>query len=1028
MAEISALYFGPYRLAGPHGPFFRDSQEVKLPPKALAVLWELARQAGQVVTKTALLDTVWPETVVGEAVLTFQIQTLRQALEDDAKQPRYIVTVHRVGYRFVASLSTSPPVVSRQSSVVSQDQVDGSQPATSIVGREAELTRLHGLFAKALNGERQMVFVTGEAGIGKTALVEAFLSQIEAKDWKLEILPSPSPQASNLKPQTSSLWLGRGQCVEHYGTGEAYLPVLEALARLCQQPDGEQLIDVLRRMAPTWLVQLPALLGEAEYATLQQKVIGATQERMLREMTEALEVMGRSRPVILILEDLHWSDVSTVDLLAMLARRREAARFLVLCTHRLAELVVTNHPLKTVKRELVTRGQGIEVPLRYLSAEEVQVYLSQRFADHTIASTLSAFIYQRTEGHPLFMVQMTDYLAQQSDQAEMALTEAGANGPVVPQGLRDLIETQIGRLTDLEQQVLEVGSVAGVEFTAASVAAGMQVALEAVEDVCEQLGQRGQFVEEREVVTWPDGTVSGRYGFRHALYQEVLYRRLSKTRQVRLHRSLGLREEAGYGKRTSEVAAELALHFEQGRDYQRAAQYLRQAGENALRRNTFHGAIHLLSHGLALLAMLPESPVRDQQELALQLALGGALMAGESHGAPEVNQAYARAQVLCQGMRESSQLVLALSGLAAFYYTRSQTQSAVALAQQCLEVAQRLQHPALLASARATSGIVSLGLGVFADAREQLTQATAFYDARPSRSGTLRPTIAQEVTARSYLGAALWMLGYPDQGLRAAQQALTMAKQLEHPPSVGFAAFFLGAVRGYCREGRAVHEAAQLILAVAREQGLRVWHAHGAYARGEALVLQGQYAEGSESIRQAIAECTSMGVELGRAWRTARLAEAQGKMGQVEEGLATVAAALAWVSASGERYYEAELWRLKGELTLQQLQVSGFKFQAEKGQKSKVKSRKSKSLNPQPPTPSPKEAEACFHKALAVARQQEARSLELRAGMSLARLWQQQGKRKEAHAVLAEVYGWFSEGFETADLQEAKALLEVLSA
>ncbi|MCI0372348.1 MAG: AAA family ATPase, partial [candidate division NC10 bacterium] len=352
-------------------------------------------------------------------------------------------------------------------------------------------------FAHVRHGRRQIVFVTGDAGIGKTTLVEAFVHQLGAE---------------------AGLWVGRGQCIEHYGTGEAYLPVLEALGRLGRMSDGAPLVACLRQYAPLWLMHLPALLPLETRATVQHQGQGMTRERMVRELAEALEALTVERPVLLVLEDLHWSDPSTVEALALLTRRRETARLLVLGTYRPADLIIHNHPLKRVKQELVMHGHCTEVPLGGLRQEAVAAYLAQRQAAPEGREDLAAFVYRRTEGHPLFMVQVVDYLVQQgisltsappaADRAELLLRNLE-----VPQGLRGLIDAQIEQLVSTEQEVLQIGSVAGVEFAVASIAATLPASQDVVEAVCDRLARCGQFLEERGLAEWPDGTISGRYGF-----------------------------------------------------------------------------------------------------------------------------------------------------------------------------------------------------------------------------------------------------------------------------------------------------------------------------------------------------------------------------------------------------------------------------------------------------------------------------------------------------------------------------------
>jgi predicted ATPase len=396
------------------------------------------------------------------------------------------------------------------------------------VGREPELARLRKWLKRALNGIRQLVFVTGEAGIGKTTVVDAFVAHLSTKN---------------------NVWIGRGQCIDHYGQWEAYLPVLEALGHMCREPAGKNLIDLLAQHAPTWLVQMPALLPTTDLEALQRRTQGATRERMLRELAEAVEVLSAERPLVLFLEDLHWSDVSTLDWLAFVARRREPARLLIIGAYRPVEVIVGDHSLKSVKQELQLHGQCNELPLRFLTEEHVAKYLAVRFPARTTSRSplpqLAQAIHQRTEGNPLFMVNVVEYLAAQG-----GLEEATEHVQVgIPSDLRQMIEEQFHRLSDAERRVLEVASVAGVEFSTAAVAAGMETEVEATEEQCQELVRREHFLRTSGTAEWPDGTVAARYGFLHALYQEVLYQRLTVSRRQRLHQRIGERVEQAYGER-----------------------------------------------------------------------------------------------------------------------------------------------------------------------------------------------------------------------------------------------------------------------------------------------------------------------------------------------------------------------------------------------------------------------------------------------------------------------------------------------
>ncbi len=449
-----------------------------------------------------------------------------------------------------------------------------------------------------------------------------------------------------------------------------------------------------------------------------------------------------------------------------------------------------------------------------------------------------------------------------------------------------------------------------------------------------------------------------------------------------------------------------------GRDYRWAVQYLQQAGENAVRHSANAEAVSHFTNALELLKTLPDTPERTQQELRLQITLGTPLAATKGWAAPEVGTVYTRAQELCQQVGETPQLFPVLQGLWGFYLMRVELQTAWELGEQFLTLVQNVQGPELLLQAYYALGVTLLPLGEVVSARAHLEQSLAFYDPQKSRSYTLR-TIISRVTGLTTEALALWLLGYPDQALQRDHEALTSAQELAHPHSVASALVGVGWLHKFRREGQAAQARAEAAIALSTEQGFAQLLALGTIQRGWALNEQGQGEEGIVQVRQGLAACRATGAELYRSGHLALLAEAHGKAGQPEEGLAVLAEALDTVNKSGERYYEAELYRLKGELRLQKFQVSGSKFQVQESPKSEVRSPES-------------EAEECFWKAIDIARKQQAKSWELRAVMSLSRLRQQQGKREETRRMLAEIYGWFTEGFDTKDLQEAKALLEEL--
>jgi predicted ATPase len=734
--------------------------------------------------------------------------------------------------------------------------------------------------------------------------------------------------------------------------------------------------------------------------------------------------------------------MSTIELLSMLARRREAARLLILATSRQAELVVADHPLKTLKQELVTRRLAVEVRLPYLRVAAVQAYVAQQLGEAGAGEeTLAQVIYQRTDGHPLFMVQMTSYLAEQGESARQSLAEGVQEIPL-PQGLRELIELQMRRLTVEEQTVLHAASVAGVEFAAVSVAAGIGSDGHAVETVCEQLAQRGQFLTEQEVQRWPDGTMTGRYRFRHAIYQEVLYQQLSASRRVRLHQQIGEREERGYGERSKEVAAELAMHFERAQDYQRAVQYLRWAGENAVRRNAQREALTLFARGLTLLSTLPETVERDRTELALQLAIGPVLLVSQSQGAEQLERTYTRAQQLALRLGETRQLFHTLAGLRRFHSASAHHRHTRVIGEQMLAVAGQLDDPTILIEAHYSLGMVAFLLGELPTARVHLEQALTRYESPQAQSQVQSYGLDLGILVWSYLMLTLWLLGYIDEAEHRRREAFVRAEALAHPPSWVHLHLFTCMFSHVQRHVPALQEQVTRLVTLATDEGVPAWLAGGVAMQGWVDTVHEQGETGVALLQEGLTGLRTVGQMAWYSYFLALLAEGYSLVQQPEEGLRTVAEARGFIEQTDERFYEAEVWRLRGELVLQQAK------QKSKGKVQKLKeargwrletssSPQAPSLKPLAPSGVEQEVEECFLKAIDIARQQQAKSLELRAVMSLVRLRQQQvtdhatrntqsgacPALTEAHSMLAEVYGWFTEGFDTKDLQEAKALL-----
>jgi len=722
----------------------------------------------------------------------------------------------------------------------------------------------------------------------------------------------------------------------------------------------------------------------------------------------------------------------------MLARRTEPARLLILGTYRPLDVIVREHPLKTVKAELHLHDHCQELALESLSETTIAEYLRARFTVPspfqgegqgegncpTSWQPLAQALHHRTEGNPLFLGAMVEDLITSGVIVQTAtgwgVRDAVAIVGRIPDSIRQLVLLQSQRLPSATQQLLEAASIAGTEFSAASVAAALTTETVTIERQCEQLVARQHFLRRIGIEEWPDGTLAVRYSFLHAVYQQLWHERVSPTQLQHYHLRIGERKEQAYGERVREIAAELAVHFEQGRDYRKAVQYLQQAGQNAVRRSAHQEAISLLTKGLELLRTQPYAPELIRQELALQTALGPVLMAAKGYAVSEVERAYVRARELCQQIGDPPQFFQVLHGLWTFYVVRAEHRTAYEFAEHLLSLAESQYDTSCLIAAHWALGCSSFVLGELLAARAHLQQGFCLYDFQKHRSLGFAYGHDPGMSSLSFAALALWQLGYPDQALKSSQMAVSLAREVEHPFSLTYALDFMAWCYQLRRERQRAKELAEAGIVLSTEHGVPMFLAMGAIFYGRALAEQGWGVEGTAQMCQGLtAFRVSSGGECLRPHLLALLAEAYGEMGKAEKGLDTVSEALTLVNRTGERSCEAELYRLKGELTLQQ-----------ESKKQETRSKEQKSKNPNPKSQSLESqgvAEACFQKAIEIARHQQAKSWELRATTSLARSWQQQGKRKQAHKLLSEIYNWFTEGFETRDLQEAKALIEELS-
>jgi predicted ATPase len=853
------------------------------------------------------------------------------------------------------------------------------------VGRRQERTALWAGFEEAAAGHGLFVCVTGEPGLGKTTLVEDFLDEL-AGDGRL-------------------CSVGRGRCSERLAGAEAYLPFLEALDSLLQDDGSGAAARLMKALAPTWYVQVaPPVAADPTLASLATEAPAASQERLKRELYAFFQEVSRIRPVVLFLDDLHWADASTADLLAYLGSRCVAWRLLMVLTYRPSDLLLGGHPFRRVQLDLQGRGLSREVALAFLGRPDIERYLELQFPGHDFPVELADVVHRRTEGNPLFLVDLLRYLCDQG-----AIVTAGGRWALaqgvpdlqreLPETVRSLIRRKLERLGETDRRLLAAASVQGHEFDAAVVAAVLDLDAAEVEERLAELDCVHALVRLLREHDLPDRTHTLRYSFVHVLYQNALYAGLTPARKVAWSAAAARALLAHYGEQSPAVATELALLFEAARDHAQAAAYFLHAAEHAVRVNASREAVVLARRGLALLQTLPDTPARARQERALLLALGVSLVATQGFASRDVEQTYVRAHALCLREQDPSPLFPVLYGLWNVYLLRCDFPRCQDLAAQMFALAQGRPEPVWLLQAYNVMQQPLLHVGDFAAARRLQEQCLALYD--PQQHRTLTAVYGEDpgVGCLAYGAVTLWCLGHPDQALRSVQAARRRADELSNPFDLARALYF-GAFTHLCRrEARLTGELAEALTAVSSEQGFALLRHGGLILHGWSLAEQGCAGDGISCMRQGLAGWQATGALSHRPYHLALLAEALARDGQPRDGLTALAEALALCTASGERFLEAELHRLRGELLLAGAEEGPSAWGA---------------------------AEACFRQALDVAAAQQAKSLELRAVTSLGRLYRQQGRQAEARHLLTETHGWFTEGFDLPDLEEAKALLEQL--
>lgn len=906
----TVVTFGPFLLDRPAGRLWRERDAIELRPKAWEVLCYLVDRPGVLVSSDELFDRVWRGVAVTPQTLMNVIAQLRTALGDDARAPRWLETVRGRGYRFSGD-DGAAVVAGEASSLARGLEAAERASAPPLVGRERELDLLAAAWRRACGGDRQTLFVVGEAGIGKTTLVEAFARSLE------QPRAAATGDGERSDPPMPAALVARGHCVGQHGTNEPYLPILSAIEVLADGPLREQILSLLARNAPTWLVQLPALVEPRERAELERAVRGTTGARMLREGVGLVEAVAKETPTLLVLEDLHWSDASTLDLLGLLGKRTRPARLLLLCTFR-PSTTPPEHSIDAIAARLRATGDATVANLPPLDPESIAAYLELRLADPARAARLAPDVEARSAGNPLFLRSLVDEIVDEDwssasslDSREVpgaaATAEAQAtprDALATPRALQDVIERHLGALPASIRTLLEVASVAGVDFSAVELARALAREPASVDADLHGLARAGRLVVRRTRSASGDEPVG--YGFVHAAYRLAVHDRIAPLERNRIHGDIARTLEANAGPRLPLTAARLARHFRAAGDIEKAITYLRLAGETAAGRFAHREAVACLEEALELIRASAPSPDLRTAETQVQIQLGSVIALDEGYSSERAGRAFARAGTLLEDGRPLFAEKLGIELLLTFgEITAARWREAHERATRLLASVEGI--PPLLPVACCWLAYPTSAIGDL-DAARQLLERGAAADPFPG----VPPHFDIHRMIDSQLALVRIALGDLAGGAKLRDAALARSRAHGSQLDLAHAALWATEAAVLADDREAGREIATFSVAVSERNGFpRYLVQSRLYAAWLDATLDPPrrvaIMEQMLSERRAFGDRFQETIALGLISQAKRAADDQvGADAALDE-------ALARAEATGERHFEAELLRLDGE-------------------------------------------------------------------------------------------------------------------
>ena len=848
-------------------------------------------------------------------------------------------------------------------------QVGPCPTARHIIGRRTEREELNAALQDVTGGKSLLVCISGEAGQGKTTLIEDFLLEIAKRETAL---------------------IARGRCAERLSGVGAYLPVLESIESLLGDREREMVAGTMKSLAPTWYAQIvsraPGQRSES------------SQEMLKRELAAMLHEISRQKPLVIFLDDVHWSDLSTIDLLSYMGAHFDGTRILIVVAYRTAELHANDSSFLQLKRELQTRGVCREIPLGFFSVSEIRELIDYRFPGHQFPGELAEKLKQRTEGNPLFISDLLQYLKARG-AIEYKNGVWRITGPVdglltgTPDSVRHMVQRKMEQLGEEERRLLRAASIQGYDFDSAVLAHALDADPAELEERLEKLERRSGFVrlvDEREL---PDRTVTLRYSFVHALYHETFFASLHPARRSALSKAVAESLLHFHGVQSGKIAAQLSTLFEMARDFERAAANYHAAAQNALRLFAGIEAEELARRGLEAVQAIPATPERSRVELALHASLAMALSHQKTHASSEAVESHRRVQELSEECGDQTGAFFAQVGLFWACLSTCDFAGAQQRANDCLRIAEAAGDRVRMMQSRYLIGYASFHLADHTEAERTLREAIGLYD--PAQDARLVETFGLDIRANGLanLGLNCWYRGFPLKAHARMEEAVALARATRHPLPLSVVLVSQAMLCDPLDDVNRMMEASEEVIAVAKMHGLErntlFW---GKFCRGWALTRMGEPAPGWEQMREAVAEAESVRMNLAFPGFGYALASSFMEHGMADEALAEVERYTPQAEQSGPREKLSELYRLKGEALFHKgLSDSGHEF---------------------------------LRRAVETAQRFGQRSNELRASLSLARLCRDKAESEAARVHLSNLFDGFTEGFDTPDLRKAKALID----